>query len=152
MNQTGETVSEIDESAVWLQAFYRTLCHKTYFHIGYFCASFFVRFFLSEVLLRRGSDGCPLLRHQKPEPVSPCSGIRSDLPRNSGESLEAGINPRIPSTYAMTPALTMPFTVTFSTVLSSLTDAVCPMPAHRWLPRGITGYSHGDCLCRSRWL
>ena len=45
MNQTGETVSEIDESAVWLQAFYRTLCHKTYFHIGYFCASFFLRFF-----------------------------------------------------------------------------------------------------------
>ena len=35
------------------------------------------------------------------------------------DNKDAGINPRIPSTYAMTPALTMPFTVTFSTVLSS---------------------------------
>ena len=45
VNQTGETVSEIDESAVWLQAFYGSLSHKTNFHVGYFCASFFIRFF-----------------------------------------------------------------------------------------------------------
>ena len=44
VDEAGEAVSEVDECAVWLQAFYRTLCHKTYFHIGYFLFALFVCF------------------------------------------------------------------------------------------------------------
>ena len=74
VDETGEAVSEVDECAVWLQAFHSSFGNKTDFYVGNFLFAVLICFFTEK--LAGGENQTVFFR----------------------ESLDAGIKPRIPST------------------------------------------------------
>ena len=89
VDEAGEAVSEVDECAVWLQAFNGSFGNKADFYVGNFLFALFVCF-LAENFAGGENQTVFSLSRSKPEPECLCLSIRSDLPHSSGKAWMPG--------------------------------------------------------------